>query len=171
MKKIKTFVVMMMVAVMGLASSFEASAQNSSVYEAKSCKEVANKNSACNQGVEPFYVFLKKFKTNKKFMKSRVKSCKKKNCKHCTPGLEGVIDGYDNFYHEFKTFKLKKTWVKDESDVSGGYYGTETASWMSVSKNTVTYVYDADLEFGWSIWYIFERINGKWYLTHYAGLP
>ena len=166
MKKIKTFVVMMMVAVIGLFSSFEASA-----YDAKACSMVANKNSACNQGSEPFYVFIKKFKTNKKFMKSRVKSCKKKNFKHFIL-VEGIIDGYDDFFHEFKAYKYKKEWRKSDRFEAGGYNATSSATWEDVSKNMVKYVFDEDNEIcGWGFWYIFERINGKWYLTHYVALP
>ncbi|MBO5272642.1 MAG: hypothetical protein J6B30_07495 [Muribaculaceae bacterium] len=175
MKKFRRFFVMMMVAVIGLATSVEVSAISSS-YDAKACKMVANKKSACNQGSEPFYVFIKKFKTNKKFMKSRVKPCKKRNCQSCLPGnmgvFEGVMDGYSDFFHGFKTYKYNKKWIKDSNMDAGGYYEESSATWKNVSKNRVAYKYDAyDNECGWGINFIFKRINGKWYLTHYWAMP
>ena len=170
MKKIRRFFVMMMVAVIGLATSVETAA-TTSIYNAKACKMVANKKSACNQGSEPFYVFIKKFKTNKKFMKSRVKPCKKKNCKWClSPEMASVGNGYDNLFHGFKTFKLKKKWIKNENMEEGGFYEETTATWCSVSKNCVSYSFEGDGDFGWGFDYTFERIKGKWYLTHYVNL-
>ena len=171
MKKIKTFVVMMVVAVLGLTTSFDASATTSSFYDAKACKTVANKKSPCNQGAEPFYVFIKKFKTNKKFAKSRVKMCNNKQCKDfCQYALARVINGEENFFHGFETFRLKKEWIKNENLEEGGFYEDTTATWSEVSKNKVVYMFDGEGEYGWGFTYTFERIKGKWYMTHYINL-
>jgi hypothetical protein len=91
MKKYRTIFVVMMVAILGLSTSFEASA-----YDAKACSMVANKKSACNQGAEPFCDFISKFKTNKNFRKSRVKACSKSYCSDCIEGVGTICIGYDN---------------------------------------------------------------------------
>ena len=167
MKNIRTIFVVMMVAILGLSTSFDASA-----YDAKACSMVANKKSACNQGAEPFCDFISKFKTNKNFRKSRVKACSKSYCSDCIEGVGTICIGYDNLHHGFKTYKSKKKWIKCSDMDAGGYYEMSAATWSNVSKNKVKYSYDAeDDECGWGLWYIFERINGKWYLTHYVSLP
>ncbi len=149
MTRLKSFLVVLLMAV-----AFSTVAQENDFlyvskakYDAKSNRMVQNVKSSCNQGSEPFYKFLKKFKSSESFRKSRCK-----------------ID-YELFEYicaDFKICKLKREW-NSEIDC----YIETTSSFYNVSKNVVCYYSSSDsCEDGGETFYKFKRINGKWYLTN-----
>lgn len=128
-------------------------------YDAKECRKVTNPKSACNQGAEPFYKFIKKFKTSTPFRKSRYKDM-----------ALWFIDNDDLVVQSLNnTIGTTRKWVKDKSDSRGGYYSSYYAYWYGVTKNTVCFSLTVDDGHegggGFNFICLFERINGKWYLT------
>ena len=128
-------------------------------YDTKECRKVTNPKSACNQGAEPFYKFIKKFKTNTPFRKSRYKDM-----------ALSVVDNDDLVVQSLNnTIGTTRKWVKDKSDSRGGYYSYHSAFWYGVTKNTVYFRLGVDCDHeeggGFDFTCLFERINGKWYLT------
>lgn len=162
MTKLKLFLITLLSVV-----SFYASAgnpeddpfYNDNGYSAKECRKVTNPKSACNQGAEPFYKFIKKFKTNSAFRKSRYKDSSLYN------------NGFDEIIVQSLNTAIGSTrkWVKDTSDSRGGYYSSYYAYWYGITKNTVCFRLDVDCGHedggGFDFACLFERINGKWYLT------
>lgn len=94
MTRLKSFLAVLLMAV-----TFSAVAQErdfsfvvNAKYDAKSNKMVQNVKSSCNQGSEPFYKFLKKFKSSESFRKSRCKA--------------DVVEFFEYINDDFKTYKL-----------------------------------------------------------------
>lgn len=158
MTRLKSFlaVLLMAVAFSAVAQDYDFSFTNNARYNAKSNRLVQNVKSSCNQGSEPFYKFLKKFKSSESFRKSR--------CKVSDNFIADVDCFCENFTEEFKPHKLKRKKLQEDC------YLETTASFYNVSKNVVCFFLTGEnCESGGSSYYRFKRINGKWYLTDLFG--
>ncbi|MDE6271913.1 MAG: hypothetical protein K2M31_02780 [Muribaculaceae bacterium] len=117
------------------------------------CAKVKSPTSLCNQGAESFSSFLRKFKSDKKFCISRIS-------KDEQPGMG------DPEYNIETISEFKFPVYRRESRCNRGY-----ATWYNVQKDKVYYFLGDDLicgEDGGSAYYfLFQRIDGKWYLTNY----
>jgi len=134
-------------------------------YQTKSCALVASATSACNQGTEPFSVFIKKWNTSAQFRENRVKvtantpeyigdtpSERKQALINRLEFLESYIGGFP-----LKPHKLRKS----NGCRSYATYYTVTADRVAFRNSE-----ECD-EFGGSAGMVgFERIEGKWYLTY-----
>lgn len=132
----------------------------------QSCVAVYATNSECNQGAEPFYEFISKFKSKKSFRKSRVYINKEDPLSEYAYDMQSVVVKYLN--EPISENMLK--WVKDDTDPRGGYFVYTTAYWYGASENAIYFRYDVDNDHeedgsGWNMWCEFKRIDGKWYLT------
>lgn len=138
-------------------------------YSASECKKVTDPKSACNQGLEPFSKFIKKFKSKKSFRESRVKTDENE------PYSLYVYDLLPTINDCLKRPITKESckWIKDKTDSRGGYHLYISSYWYGVSENAVYYYCDIEDDHeeygsGWNLWCEFKRINGKWYLTRFA---
>lgn len=109
---------------------------------------ITNRQSPCNQGGEAFMDFIPKFRTDKAFRDSRAKF-----------GDEGGWYGDLDWIADDLTPYQKN----ERCDKS---YGT----WYNISENEVcfysTNVFTCDYDEGGSdMWFRFQRIDGKWYIT------
>lgn len=159
MTRLKSFLALLFMAVAfsAAAQEYDMSFTYNAKYDAKSNRKVKNVKSSCNQGNEPFYKFLKKFKSSESFRKSR--------CKVLDDIFVANIDDFcENFTEEFRPHKLERKKLQEDC------YLETTASFYDVSKNVVCFFSTGeDCESGGSSLYKFKRINGKWYLTGFFG--
>lgn len=135
-------------------------------FDFKSCDAAYATNSECNQGDEPFYKFLAKFKSKKSFRKSRVKINKEDPLSQYAYDMQSVVA---NCLKEPLAENFLK-WVKNDTVSEGGYFVYSSAYWYGASENAIYFRYDVDTYHelygsGWNMWCEFKRINGKWYLT------
>lgn len=149
MKYLRVIFLFVFIAIFSVA--VKASDEDEDGYDARSCKMVTNTKSSCNQGAEPFYKFIKKFKTNKSFRTQRTNYCD--NGQDWT---DGCVEQYATEFIDNEKFQVYR-W-KDEM----------CATWTDVSKNLVVYkrgYFGSGDDSGWSFIATFQRINGKWYLV------
>lgn len=109
----------------------------------ESIAKMENKSAQCNKGSEAFNIFIAKFSTDEEFMKSRIKLSEDQSTKYA----ELIIPS---------NFTAKEPFAKD-NDM---YY----QAWGELQYQK-TY-----LDCGWvdsfiTHTFLFERIDGKWYLA------
>lgn len=122
-------------------------------YDPSATKIIITRTSPCNQGGEAFMDFIPKFRKKKTFRDKRIVAV--------TEDGISIISSY-----WFSDWHIIKAGKKIISGVE--YYG----SWFNISADQVCFIYSMTpvnpIEGDWggsSIFFRFERIEGKWYLT------
>jgi hypothetical protein len=131
-----------------------ASAQNDYV-KTKAVKNINTTTLPCNKGAEPFSTFIKKFKTSASFRNSRIAS----TAQNCAPDLVETgetalsIIKSNVEYTDFNSY-----YTKNEDGYSLGKFAV-------ISADKVVYHTEIDMMCYSTSDYVFNRIDGKWYLT------
>ncbi len=133
-----------------------ASAQND-YQSSKAVKNIKATTLSCNKGTEPFSTFLKKFETSATFRCSRIASKAKFVSPNSTITGTKAIEDFkmclsDNY------FSLDTWYTEDDEGYSMAGFGVITA-------DKVVYCIETDSVCYSKKEYVFQRINGKWYIT------
>ena len=131
-------------------------------FDDDSNREIVNPNALCNKGEEPFFVFLSQFREDESFRQLRCDLTDE------TYGDLVAIDKEDLPEDEmFEIFEEQWLLVDEEGTPT---YIPLTASWFDVEEDRVCFAEGEaceDMSIIVEFVYIFERIDGKWYLTSY----
>jgi len=135
-------------------------------YDSKACRAVASRSSACNKGKEPFYKFLAKFNTSRIFRMSRTKLDETSMLVRSAWGLWDENEYYDSGYEG----RISPDLLIFEP----GFYDTCVCTFKNVTADSVEFgeydlpePFDGGFGGGWSTHAKFQRIDGKWYCTHF----
>lgn len=120
-------------------------------------RKVNSPKSPCNKGSEPFVNFIKRFRSDSAFRKDRL---------YNKP--QSVEDEeYTESYLKNLLYVLNN--IKSSNTADLHYY----ASWFGVTAEQVCltanfeYLEDGDYASGSSMFYLFKRIDGRWYLCDF----
>lgn len=136
-------------------------------YKPRSCSLVNAKTSACNQGAEPFSVFIQKWNSDAEFRKARIAYSANTpdflgdTEKECIDNMMNQLSFAESYVGGFPIKAAKKH--RDR-------YGCSAyATYFAVTADTVGFRYEYMCEGedgGGSAGILgFERINGKWQMT------
>lgn len=150
MKKILVSLVMAVFALTALAQDSNWLEKAPQKYLPEMTQTIITRTSPCNQGDEAFMDFIPKFRTDKAFRNSRIKT-----------------DEDDDSAEMFENWKIIKGGKGVDRREGLKYYGT----WYNVSADEVCFQYFDEPTVPNSPWggsclmARFQRIGGKWYLT------
>ena len=162
MKKIGLLLVLF---VMSTVSATIVAQDIDSRFDAVSNGAIGDVNSSCNKVLEPFYKFICSFRDDEEFRAERINlNVLELEGYVSKDNAEDVSEGSFEFYEE--------AWYLDIEDGMPSYTSF-SASWFDVSGNKACYARGEACEDGSieaEVIYIFECIDGKWFLTSYLEL-
>jgi len=126
-------------------------------YDSKACRAVASRSSECNKGKEPFYKFLAKFNISRIFRMSRTK-------------LDENSTYYGPYWGAWDSNSICPYLPSYES----GFVSNTVSTFRNVSADSVEYESNHIIDYSttlfesdWLVSITFQRIDDKWYCTHF----